>query len=315
MPIFARTKQATGALDDRVRNQIVGRDISQTDPAYFSSGSEHSSAHDIISPSSHCISDLSHCFLQQLCAGEKDEKADIYDSNSIGSESESECDESNSDSDSENTDIINDGLMSVFRNLDTDRHRNQLLFHVTKAIEISRSIKLNNSQNRNVMLCLQKIGYNAAVCKTSWKSCGGLTAGNHEFIDVVRTDTGDRYFIDINFASEFEIARETKHFRRVSRHLPTVFVGKQEHLKQVVKLVSDAARKSLKARGLLVPPWRKNRFMQNKWFGPYRRTVNYTPTNNIVNKSPMSSVNCSLYGFNAVSGSNGGLLTTATRTR
>uniref|UniRef100_A0A0V0GSX7 Putative ovule protein n=1 Tax=Solanum chacoense TaxID=4108 RepID=A0A0V0GSX7_SOLCH len=44
--------------------------------------------------------------------------------------------------------------------------------------------------------------------------------------------------------------------------------------------MSDAARRSLKSRGLTFPPWRKHRFMQNKWFSSYKRTTNIIPTAN-----------------------------------
>ncbi|KAK1428510.1 hypothetical protein QVD17_17345 [Tagetes erecta] len=167
-------------------------------------------------------------------------------------------------------------------NQNVDRFRNVLLTNVLKAIEVFQAPKPNKQiLNRNVMLFLQQIGYNAAVCKTKWESCGGLTSGNYEFIDVIRSNSGcnsgTRYFIDVNFVGEFDIARETEHFRRLLRHIPTVFVGKNEDLKQIVKLLTDATKRSLKTRGLLLPPWRKNRFMQKKWFGTYRRTVNYTP--------------------------------------
>ncbi|PWA92559.1 hypothetical protein CTI12_AA078980 [Artemisia annua] len=147
------------------------------------------------------------------------------------------------------------------------------------------------------MLYLQQQGYNAATCKTKWLTNGGLNGGNYEFIDVVRSDTNDRYYIDLSFASEFSLARETKEYTRLTRHIPRVFVGKGDDLKKLVKLVSDAGRRSLKMKGLIFPPWLKNRFMQMKWFGPHRRTVGYIPTVN----SSLNVVKCSAVGFNAVS--------------
>ncbi|KAD6795506.1 hypothetical protein E3N88_06402 [Mikania micrantha] len=114
-------------------------------------------------------------------------------------------------------------------------------------MEVFQSTRSNKQIfHRNVMSFLQNLGYNAAICKTKWESSGGLTSGNYEFIDVVRSDSGTRYFIDGNFSGEFDIARETKHFRRIRQHLPAVYVGKSEDLKQIVKLLSDATRLSLK---------------------------------------------------------------------
>ncbi|KAL8266397.1 hypothetical protein R6Q59_003741 [Mikania micrantha] len=87
-------------------------------------------------------------------------------------------------------------------------------------MEVFQSTRSNKQIfHRNVMLFLQNLGYNAAICKTKWESSGGLTSGNYEFIDVVRSDSGTRYFIDGNFSGEFDIARETKHFRRIRQHL------------------------------------------------------------------------------------------------
>ncbi|KAL0436697.1 UNVERIFIED_CONTAM: hypothetical protein Sradi_0377600 [Sesamum radiatum] len=113
---------------------------------------------------------------------------------------------------------------------------------------------------RNVMAYLRNCGYNAAVCKTKWESSGGLAAGNYEFIDVLRKEYSTRYFVDLDFASEFEIARPTNSYERLLQHVPRVFIGTSEDLKQILKLVSDSARRSLKSRGLHLPPWRKNRF-------------------------------------------------------
>jgi len=40
-----------------------------------------------------------------------------------------------------------------------------------------------------------------------------------------------------------------------------------------VRVASDAARRSLRAHGLHVPPWRKTRYMLAKWLGPYKRST------------------------------------------
>ncbi|KAI3829865.1 hypothetical protein L1987_03995 [Smallanthus sonchifolius] len=312
MPIFARMKRVTDPLDDRVKDRIVGRD--RQEPAYVSSGSEHSARDDSLS--SLCLSELLDCFLQHGGGEEEEGEGCNANADDDGSQMNGKEVDSDSECDSERTDAVIQILISTFRNQNVDRFRNLLLANVLKGIEIFQSVRSNRQiLHRNVMLFLQNIGYNAAICKTKWESCGGLTSGNYEFIDVVRSDSGTRYYIDVNFAGEFDIARETEQFRRISQHLQTVFVGKSEDLKQIVKLLSDATRRSLKSRGLLLPPWRKNRFMQNKWFGPYRRTVNYTPT--IVSSQPATptptAVKCRLIGFNAVS--NAPLLPAATRTR
>ena len=131
------------------------------------------------------------------------------------------------------------------------------------------------------MAFLRDLGHNAAVCKTKWSSSGTLTSGNHEFIDVVRFNISGkvevRYFVELDLVSEFEIARPTAQYSRMLQCLPRVFVGTAEELMRIVRVLCDGARRSLRSRDLSVSPWRKNRYVQNKWFGPYRRTVNPVP--------------------------------------
>ncbi|KAL3580889.1 hypothetical protein D5086_018724 [Populus alba] len=147
-------------------------------------------------------------------------------------------------------------------------------------------------------------GHNAAICKTKWESSGGggLTAGGYEFIDVVPSKSStlqNRYVVDLDFASQFEIARPTSQFLKLLHSLPRVFVGRSEDLKTIVKSISDASKRSLKSRELSLPPWRKNRYMQNKWFGPYRRTVNPSPAT----PPSVDVVKCRCVGFDdAVNG-------------
>ncbi|KAF5810328.1 hypothetical protein HanPI659440_Chr04g0163291 [Helianthus annuus] len=308
-----RVKRVTDPLDDRVKNRIVA--------AYHSSGSEHSGTASHISDddddSSHSVHSLSYllrCFDEE---NDDDDaiNTDEQDVKPRAHESDSDFSDSDSDQGEEKLEEIN----STMRNLNVDRFRNVLFSNVLEAMAVFRCLKPNTQiLNRNVMMFLQKLGYNAAICKTKWRSCGGLTAGNYEFIDVVQSGSGVRYFIDVNFAGEFQIARQTNQFRRFLQNLPVVFVGKSADLKVIVKLMSDEIRRSMKCRGLLLPPWRKNRFMQNKWFGPYRRTVNYIPANiasclTVPVNQMTANVKCSMIGFSVVDSAP--LLNAATRTR
>lgn len=273
MAAIARRKKVTDPLDDKVKARIFG----------FSSGSEHS-AHD-----SPCLSNL-------LC-GFLDPK-------------EEESQENENDDDSESEDYIDHHKNNVDLEIlslalkydqDIDQFRNVLASQVSKAIEIFWFVKSNASLlRRNVMAFLRSEAYNAGICKTKWETSGGLIAGNYEFIDVVKFDDvqNTRYFIDLNFSAEFEIARQTNEYEQLVQTLPRVYIGKCDQLKQIVKIISDGARKSLKSRGLHLPPWRKNRFMQNKWFGPYRRTVNLISEN--VTSPTNERVKCRSVGFNAV---------------
>ncbi|XP_076902286.1 uncharacterized protein LOC143556994 [Bidens hawaiensis] len=296
-----RLKRVTDPLDDRVKDRIV---------TYGSSGSEHSATASQTDDdaSFHSLSYLLNCFNEENQKDDVDEQFDEINSHN-----------NDSDSESEELDAKTEEIVSTLRDMNTDTFRNVLFVNVTKAINVFNCLKPNATVlNRNVMLYLQKLGYNAAITKTKWQTTGGLTAGSYEFIDVIESTTLVRYFIDVNFSGEFQIARPTNNFRRFITVLPVIFVGKSTELKRIVKLMSDEIRRSLKSRRLLIPPWRKNRFMQNKWFGPYRRTVNYTPVNVSSNltvpvNQMTAGVKCSLIGFSV--GDSAPLLNAATRIR
>ncbi|KAF7119760.1 hypothetical protein RHSIM_Rhsim13G0051000 [Rhododendron simsii] len=290
---FARAKRVTDPLNDRVKALIVGQ--AGREPVYASSGSEHGGEE--YSP---CLSELIHGFLEDDAGGGGGGRG----GESPDCESDSERDPSMCDQ----TDVIGD-LVNVSITMNADSFRNSLSAHVSNAATAFKFSSVKPSRSvlrRAVMASLRELGYNAAICKTKWERSGGLTAGNYEFIDVVvqpdpATSQSHRYFIDLDFVAEFEIARPTDRYERLLEKLPGVFIGRGEELKEIVKVMSDAAKRSLKSRGLSLPPWRKNRFMQNKWFGPYRRTVNAIPANS---PSVLTgfAVKCRSVGFDAVNG-------------
>lgn len=89
---------------------------------------------------------------------------------------------------------------------------------------------------------------------------------------------GERLLIDIDFRSEFEIARSTGTYKAILQTLPCVFVGKSDRLRQIVSIVSEAARQSLKKKGMHFPPWRKAEYALAKWLSPPTRAGD-SPTN------------------------------------
>lgn len=83
----------------------------------------------------------------------------------------------------------------------------------------------------------------------------------------------ERLFIDIDFRSEFEVARSTGAYKCVLQLLPDIFVGKSDRLGQIISIISEAAKLSLKKKGMHIPPWRKAEYMRAKWLSsPYSRT-------------------------------------------
>lgn len=154
---------------------------------------------------------------------------------------------------------------------------------------------------KNVADELVALGYDAAICKSRWEKskskscrvpagmflhlihtykvanckdnntfkCGKLETGEYEYLDVMIGD--QRVLIDLNFQSKFEIARPSKTYKSISQTLPNVFVGQVDRLKKVVVFVSKAAKKSLKKKGLSVPPWRRAEYVLTKWVSRYDR--------------------------------------------
>ncbi|RWW65599.1 hypothetical protein BHE74_00027092 [Ensete ventricosum] len=180
-----------------------------------------------------------------------------------------------------------------------------LLADASKILEKAKNSKNKGECRRMVADGLRFLGYDAAICKSRWDKnpsfpAGTLAhlrpqwstfftsvshrptpltyrllarAGEYEYIDVVIMDGGDRFLVDVDYRSEFEVARPTKSFRGVLQHLPQVFVGRSDRLQQIVALASEAARQSLKKKGLHVPPWRRPEYMMAKWLSPCQRTA------------------------------------------
>jgi uncharacterized protein (TIGR01615 family) len=97
-----------------------------------------------------------------------------------------------------------------------------------------------------------------------------ICSGEHEYIDAVVGD-GVRLIVEVDFRSEFDLARSTKAYRAALQALPPLFVGTPDRLGQIVAVVAEAARQSLKKKGLHYPPWRKPEYMRAKWLSPHVR--------------------------------------------
>ena len=156
------------------------------------------------------------------------------------------------------------------------RERN-LLADVSTLVERHRA---SGARKRDLLRLLAEslraAGHDAAVCVSRWDKSASHPAGEHAYIDVLlpaASDRGarDRVLVDVDFRSAFEVARPTKAYRSLLQRLPAVFVGKDDRLRLLVAAAADAARASLKKRGLHLPPWRKPEYMRAKWLSPYDR--------------------------------------------
>ena len=131
---------------------------------------------------------------------------------------------------------------------------------------------------RTVADGLRALGYDAAVCTSRWDKGPSHPAGEHEYINaVVAVESGPgaatatRLVVEVDFRSELEVVRPTKAYHAALQALPPLFVGTPDRLGRVVALDADAARQSLRKRGLHFPPWRKPEYMRAKWLSPHAR--------------------------------------------
>lgn len=96
-----------------------------------------------------------------------------------------------------------------------------------------------------------------------------MKTGEYEFIEVVmKEDNGgglERVIVDIDFKSQFEVARPTSAYTELSEALPSIYVGNEDKLDKIINILSSAAKKSLRERGLHIPPWRTATYMRAKW--------------------------------------------------
>ncbi|ESW12689.1 hypothetical protein PHAVU_008G134000 [Phaseolus vulgaris] len=268
MPSFPRKKRVTDPFDDQARARLVG-----ADHCNFNSGTQSSGDSDSLS-----LSYLVHGFLEE--DADKCREDSVFD--------DSDCDRVDSTEDSGDS-MSDSASVAISLSYNADPFRKLLIAHVSEAAEKFSFLRERNPKlfRRNVAAFLRDKRHNAAVCETAPDASGG----SHEFIDVVQSGaTMWRYFVDLDFRAQFEIARPTRRFSDVLAVVPGVFVGCAEELKRTVSTLCDALRRSFKNKGLPVPPWRKNGFMQNKWFGPCRRTAD--PVRMSVN-----GVSCRLVGF------------------
>ncbi|KAL8048045.1 hypothetical protein ABFX02_07G038000 [Erythranthe guttata] len=146
-----------------------------------------------------------------------------------------------------------------------------LLADTSKIVEKhNKTCKRKDDLRKIVTDNLIALDYNASVCKSKWEKSPSIPAGEYEYIDVI-IEGGERVLIDVDFRSEFEIARSTSSYKATLQCLPYIFVGKSDRLLQIVSVASEAARLSLKKKGMHIAPWRKSEYMKSKWLSPHTR--------------------------------------------
>lgn len=113
--------------------------------------------------------------------------------------------------------------------------------------------------------------------------------GDYEYVDVMMRDKEvknegkpTRVIVDLDFRSQFEVARPTSTYKELIDNLPCIFVGTEEKLEDVISLLCSAAKESLREMGLHIPPWRKASYMQSKWLSKDCKKLSISPNNIIM---------------------------------
>ncbi|XP_010270077.1 PREDICTED: uncharacterized protein LOC104606524 [Nelumbo nucifera] len=221
-----------------------------------SSGSEHSAEN------SADLSDLINSFLEtdDKIDGEEDEQSNREKEKS-GFDSETFW----SDSETRET------LQSLLGCDSSDEVKRTVIKEVEQASRISGT-RPSEGFKRQLMGRLRERGLDAGLCKSRWEKIGRFPAGDYEYIDVIVS--GTRYIVEVALSGEFTIARPTNRYLSLLEVFPPVFVGRQEELKHVMKIMSTAAKESMKSNDMCIPPWRRSGYMKAKWFSSYKRTTN-----------------------------------------
>uniref|UniRef100_A0A0C9RGZ2 TSA: Wollemia nobilis Ref_Wollemi_Transcript_25156_2068 transcribed RNA sequence n=1 Tax=Wollemia nobilis TaxID=56998 RepID=A0A0C9RGZ2_9CONI len=292
----ARPKKVTDPLNESVRARLRGDCDPPMNAQCGSSGSEHG-------PNSARLADMVYDFMEEEDDAEEEDEDQGKKKLESCSRSISEADvvaSHSSAAEGDSSTFLGPDLKDVLENLVYCSKINAVegLLHkeAMKAVEMFEANQnqaecyqgcKNQKENgdemtqksflrRYVMKHLRVLGYNAGICKSRWEHTGGFPAGDYEYIDVI-VDGRERFFVDIDFRAEFEIARPSSQYHALLQILPRIFVTKVDILKRIIKIMCDSAKRSLKKGGMHLPPWRKHRYMQAKWFGPYKRTTNSVP--------------------------------------
>ncbi|KAL0363163.1 UNVERIFIED_CONTAM: hypothetical protein Scaly_1271500 [Sesamum calycinum] len=231
--------------------------------SWESSGSEHSAD----------LSHLVNSFLESEIMREEKTSDQAVDDQDVDGGSEIVDDQSEENS----PDFELQDLMKKLFDREEDGVKRSIHAEVEKAVgELAGDEKLSTDFKRRLMARLRSRGFDAGLCKSKWEKNGRNPSGNYEYVDI--NAGGNRYIIEVSLAGEFTIARPTGCYASLLDVFPPIFVGKPEELKQVVRVMCRAIRKSLKSVELSVPPWRCLAYTQAKWFGSYKRTINEIPS-------------------------------------
>ncbi|XP_075647917.1 uncharacterized protein LOC142618783 [Castanea sativa] len=145
---------------------------------------------------------------------------------------------------------------------------------------------------RGVVTLLCEKGFRASLCTSRWRHTKKFPGGSHEYIEVIASTASRKkqisFLIELEFRDQFKIAKACDEYHKLSSQLPEYYIGKPDYLNAIVRVVCDAAKKSMKEKKIHMGPWRKRSFMQMKWSGSSDRSS--SPDDESINKlSTLSS--------------------------
>ncbi|MED6150621.1 hypothetical protein PIB30_074124 [Stylosanthes scabra] len=222
-------------------------------------------------PSSACLATMVQSFIEGNNNLEKHSSASGRCGRNRSNCFNSICDDS-SDDESDDSNCSPTEASEILKGLASSASVSErnLLAETAKIVEKNKICKSKDGSCRKIVTQdLINLGYDASICKSRWEKFSSYPAGEYEYIDVMIGK--ERFIIDVDFRSEFEIARSTKAYKAILQNLPYIFVGKCERLQRIVAVVSEAAKQSLKKKGMHVPPWRRAEYVRAKWLSPYTR--------------------------------------------
>ncbi|XP_031285866.1 uncharacterized protein LOC116144561 isoform X2 [Pistacia vera] len=162
------------------------------------------------------------------------------------------------------------------------------------------------NQRKWAAMSLKADGFEASLCKTTWDSSCSFSKDSYEYIEVMVNKSNinggipTRLIVDIDFRSQFEVARPTKTYNDLISILPAIFVGTEEKLKEIISLICRAGKESLKEKGLDIGPWRSASYMRAKWLSTNCKKIPFSSNQSEEKGNNSSNTCCPLMSYLAL---------------
>ncbi|TKY71065.1 hypothetical protein E2542_SST07360 [Spatholobus suberectus] len=144
---------------------------------------------------------------------------------------------------------------------------------------------------RRVVTGLCDRGFSTNLCISKWGTTKKFPGGCHEYIEVIASTSTRKkqihFLIELELREQFQIAKACENYHKLVSCLPEFYVGKPEYLTAIVRVMCNAAKKSMKEKKMHVGPWRKSSFMQMKWSG-FNQTCNSKKSSGTLTTYPLA---------------------------